>query len=122
MVYLFDFRRTKVGEERDCALFCVDAPKDDDANLRRAVEALCGELKSGERHTSGLRAGHEGRPDPIQVRLDHNRALEMLIRASGRPADHNADRRPILTPEPAIGQRGANRCGPQRTMLPPEFQ
>jgi len=102
--------------------FCVDAPKDDAANPRRAVEARGGELKNGERRASGLRAGHEGRPDPIQVRFDHNRALEMLIGASGRPVDHNADRRPILTPEPAIGQRGATRCGPQRTTLPPEFQ
>src|SRR5208282_5944154 len=43
MAYLFDFRRTKVGEERDGALFCVDAPKDDAANPRRAVEARGGE-------------------------------------------------------------------------------
>ena len=100
----------------------VGAPKDNAANLRRAVEARGGDLKNGERRASRLRARLERRPDPIQVRFDHNRALEMLICASVRPADLNADRRPILTPEPAIGQRGATRCGPQRTMLPPEFQ
>ncbi len=46
----------------------------------------------------------------------------MLIGSSGPPADHNANRRPILTPEPVIGQRGATRYGPRRTTLPPEFQ
>ena len=72
MSYLFDFRRTYVGEERDGASFGVGAPKDDAANLRRAVKARGGELKNGERRTAGLRACHEGRPDPIQVRFDHS--------------------------------------------------
>jgi hypothetical protein len=47
--YLFDFRRTYVGEERDGAPFGVGVPKDDTANLRRAVKSRGGELKNGER-------------------------------------------------------------------------
>src|SRR5208337_2572022 len=35
----------------------------------------------------------------------------MLIGANGRPADHNADQRPILTPEPAIGQQALPAAG-----------
>ena len=49
MACLFDFRRTKVGEERDGALFCVDAPKNDAANSRRAVEARGGALSRRDR-------------------------------------------------------------------------
>ena len=68
--------RTYVGEERDGVSFGVGAPKDHAANLRRAVKPRGGELKNGERRTAGLRACHEGRPDPIQVRFDHSQPLE----------------------------------------------
>jgi hypothetical protein len=46
--YLFDFRRPYVGEERD------GSPKDDAANLRRAVKSRGGELKNGEWRAAGL--------------------------------------------------------------------
>lgn len=74
--YLFDFRRTYVGEERDGAPFGVGAPKDDAANLRRTVNPRGGELKNGERRPAGPRGGHERRPDPIQVRFDHRQPLD----------------------------------------------
>ena len=67
---------TYVGEERDGVPFGVSASKDDAANLRRAVKARGGELKNGERRTAGPRGGHEGCPDPIQVRFDRSQTLE----------------------------------------------
>src|SRR5208283_4321828 len=74
--YLFDFRRTYVGEERDGAPLGVGPPKEDAANLRRVVKSRGGELKNGERRAAEPRAGREGRPDPIQVRFDHSQTLD----------------------------------------------
>ena len=42
-------------------------------------------LKALRPRASGLRAGHEGRPDAIQGRFGHNRALEMLIEPAADP-------------------------------------
>ena len=76
---IFAERRSVKNERRP---FGVGAPKDDAANLRRIVEARDGELNNGERRPARLRARHERRPHPIQVRFDHNQDLEMSISGS----------------------------------------